>query len=209
VSMVSEPEDADTPEARRSRLGRFHDQSRLGRFHDRALGRGVISVVVTVLVVCITGWNLPGHSALRTDVRGRIEPLVNALAIDQGWGVFAPNPSRTSMILTAEVEFADGSMEVFEFPDGDPLIGAYREFRWRKLERRFIADDGWRSLRAPTARWVAAQLATPARPVTSVTLVRYKAPTPKAGSGAERVYERDDFHVEHFDPPVGLPGSAP
>ncbi len=175
----------------------------MGWFHTSVGGRLLVSALLVLLSVCIVGWNLPGQSEVRSDIRAKIRPVVYTLGIDQGWGVFAPNPSKTSVIVEAEVAFSDGTTERFEFPDGDPFIGAYREFRWRKLERRFRTDSSWTSLRSPTAEWIARQFVSSERAVTSVTLVRYLARTPRAGSDDERVYERDDFYTKTFNPPLG------
>jgi hypothetical protein len=174
----------------------------LGWFQSSTMGRGLLSIVLMVLVACVIGWNLPGDSSVRDDVRSTIEPVVHALGIDQGWAVFAPNPSKTSVVVEAEVTFADGSTALYQFPSGDAFIGGYREYRWRKLERRFRTDNSWTSLRAPTTEWIASQFASPEHPVTEVALVRHLARTPELTSGDDHVYEREEFYKKVFDPPV-------
>jgi hypothetical protein len=90
------------------------------------MGRGLLSIVLMVLVACVIGWNLPGDSSVRDDVRSTVEPVVYALGIDQGWAVFTHNPSKTSAAVEAEVTFADGSTALYQSPSVDPFIGGYR-----------------------------------------------------------------------------------
>lgn len=172
-----------------------------GFFVETPLGRAVVSALVAVLAVTIIGWNLP-HSVfgyeLRDASRSQLRPVVDRLALNQGWEVFAPNPSSTSIAVTADVTFADGSTTVFEFPDGEPFLGALREYRWRKWERRIRLEDNsglWR----PTADWIARQLSEPDNIVTEVQLVRHFARMEVAGEpGAfttvdfERAYTYDE-----------------
>ncbi|MGI9600373.1 MAG: hypothetical protein ACR2QE_00690, partial [Acidimicrobiales bacterium] len=97
---------------------------------------------------------------------------VNRLAMNQGWEVFAPNPSSTTIAVTADVTFADGTTTVYEFPDDEPVIGALREYRWRKWERRIRLEDN-SGLWKPTADWIARELSQPDNIVVEVQLVRH------------------------------------
>lgn len=168
-----------------------------GRLLDSRLGRLVLSVVLAAFVFTLVAWNLP-PSEVRSRLRPELRPVVNALGIDQNWGVFSPNPSTTSVAVEADVTFADGTVERYRFPDGEPLFGAYREYRWRKYERRVRLDDQ-RGLWRPTAEWIARQYAD--REVTEVVLVRLLSRTPEPGSGDARVWESDEFYTYRPPPP--------
>ena len=61
-----------------------------------------------------------------------------------------------SLAVEADVYRRDGTVERYTFPHGDPVIGAYREYRWRKWERRVRLDRN-DHLWDRTARWVADQ----------------------------------------------------
>ncbi len=166
------------------------DDPELGWFAGSIAGRVVASAVLAFVVLALIIWNLPS-SELRNELRPGVRPVVYALALDQSWSVFAPNPTTTSIAVEADVTFADGRVERFVFPDGDPFIGAYREYRWRKWERRVRLDDRselWR----PTAEWVARQYD---EPVARVVLVRHFSETPEPGSGIDRQWSS----VEFFD----------
>jgi hypothetical protein len=166
-----------------------------GWFAGSSSGRVVASVVLGFLTVALVIWNLPS-SELRNELRPGVRPVMHALALDQSWSVFAPNPTTTSIAVEADVTFADGRVERFVFPEGDDFFGAYREYRWRKWERRVRLDDRsemWR----PTAEWVARQFD---EPVTRVVLIRSFSETPEPGSGTERVWTSVEFFDHVIDP---------
>lgn len=159
--------------------------TRAGRF---ALSLGLVALLASVLV-----WNLPQENRLRQDLVPTVRPVVNALGLNQRWELFSPNPSRVSVGVHAVVRFADGSETVYELPDGEPFVGALREYRWRKLERR-IRLDSRRDLWRPTARWIAGRFDDdPA--VVSVTLVRRFSTTPEPGTDDPRVWEESEFYT--------------
>ena len=75
---------------------------------------------------------------------------------------------------------------------GDDFVGAYREYRWRKWERRIRLDRNdhlWR----PTAQWVADRYEDQGT-VERVVLIRIFSDTPEPGSGDERVWETIEFY---------------
>lgn len=158
-------------------------------------GRFVLSVAMALLCITLVIWNLP-RSEVRSELRPIVRPAVYALAIDQSWAVFAPNPTTVSLAVEADVYLADGSIDRYRFPHGDDLIGAYREYRWRKWERRIRLDDNSRLWR-PTAEWIAEQYDDR---VVKVVLVRIFSDTPEPGSGEDRVWETVEFYTLDLDP---------
>lgn len=161
-----------------------------GWFHDSLPGRLVLTAVFAFLVYTLVVWNLPS-SEIRGELRPGLRPVVNAVAIDQSWSVFAPNPTTVSLAVEADVYLVSGEVVRHRFPHGDDVIGAYREYRWRKWERRIRLDSNdhlWRS----TAQWVADRYADdgPER----VVLIRIFSDTPEPGSGDERVWETVEFY---------------
>lgn len=165
----------------------------LGFFHSTCAGRFLLGVLSVALVAVLLGWNIPDPD-VRETAHDRLRPVVNALVINQGWGVFAPNPTRTSARVYAEVTFDDGSTTVYDFPDSGVFIGALREYHWRKLERRLRQDDN-SSLWRPTAMWIADELTAGGRTVIEVDLMRRQARTPDAGSGDPLVWKIERFHT--------------
>jgi hypothetical protein len=178
------------------------DEPDLGWFAGTKQGRVVLSIVLGLLAFTLVVWNLPA-SEVRSQIRPTLRPVVNALAIDQRWSVFAPNPTTVSLAVEADVYLADGTVERYRFPHGDDLIGAYREYRWRKWERRVRLDSN-DHLWEPTALWVAERY--PAGQVDQVVLVRTFSDTPEPGSGDERVWDAAEFFTLDL---VDTDGSAP
>lgn len=158
-------------------------------------GRIVLSTLLAFLAFTLVVWNLP-DSEIRSEVRPSLRPVVNAMAIDQSWSVFAPNPTTLSLAVEADVYLRGGELVRYQFPHGDDFIGAYREYRWRKWERRVRLDSNdhlWR----PTAQWVADQF--PEGSVEQVVLVRNFSDTPEPGSSEERVWDSYEFFTLEFE----------
>jgi hypothetical protein len=130
------------------------------------VGRALISGFLLVSLVVILALNLPLSELTR-----RLMPLANPYrtinGVEQGWGVFAPNPRTHILEWYARIEFSDGSVDVWRAPD-DP----FSVHRWSNLMEFFVL---W-SLRGGSpesiARYVARQVATEGREPSRVTFVR-------------------------------------
>jgi hypothetical protein len=112
--------------------------------------------------------------------------------------LFAPDPSALSVEVTARITFDDGATEVFRFPDGDPFIGALREYRWRKFEARLRSGYS-ESMRRPTAEWIAREASTGERKVTKVVLVQSVSRTPTPGIDEKRTWRTFEFYTLEID----------
>jgi hypothetical protein len=71
-------------------------------------GRLAIGAFVLAVVVCLVANALPDTPVTRPLGRP-VASLFRVTGLGQGWGVFAPNPRRLQIDLSARVEFADGS----------------------------------------------------------------------------------------------------
>ena len=165
----------------------------MGRLHDSGWGKGLLTVLLGGLVFLLIGWNLP-KSPTRTEFRDSVDPIFTTFGLRQGWEVFSPNPSSTSIRVEGRVTYDDGSVDSYDFPGGDPFLGALREYRWRKYERRVRLDSN-RGLWRPTAEYIADQMRVDDKQVVEVVLVRHFSSTPKPGSDEERVWEQADFYT--------------
>jgi hypothetical protein len=143
------------------------------RVERSGVGRAAISVFVVVTLVGIVGINLPG-SVLRTDLLKPGQPYLNAVGLDQDWALFAPDPRRTAIGLQAVVRYDDGTSATWTIPQDDPVIGTYRDYRWRKWMENVIMDLN-RSLWRAAALWAAREEARTDRREFDVTLVRLEA----------------------------------
>ncbi|NNE95855.1 MAG: hypothetical protein HKN24_07490 [Acidimicrobiales bacterium] len=165
-----------------------------GWFVDTRLGRVLLSGLAAACVYFLVVWNLP-DSEIRDQLRPPLAPTVRAAGIGQDWGVFAPNPVSTSYRVEADVTFDDGTVERYQFPDGDPWVGAYREFRWRKYESRVRRDENRRRWK-PTAEWIRRQYADDV--VVGVDLIRLSRPVPEPGTGEQTEWTEESFYELRF-----------
>lgn len=142
------------------------------------LGQGVISALVIFVVLIGVVWNLP-DSPLRAVFVANVQPVANAAGLDQGWGVFAPNPPRQLTYLTVTVTTVSARTFTWKRPATDPVLRHYWVYRWRKLDENLERTQG---IRKQFADWVAGQLTTPQDPPARVKMTaRLVALVPPGG----------------------------
>lgn len=161
-------------------------------FEESDFGRRVISGFIVLTVVSIAAWNLPA-SELRGVLRPVLSPYVTTVGLNQSWRLFAPNPTRTSRELYAEVGYADGSKAVWRPPDG-VLLDSYRTYRWRKWAAE-LRKDSSEEMWEPAAVFIAGETVRDGEVPTSVTLVRRWMKVPELGSGEEGVWREYAFYT--------------
>jgi hypothetical protein len=152
------------------------------RVEGTRAGRLVISAFVVVVLAGIAFSNLPDGALQRSGAR-LTQPYVDALGLDQKWRMFAPIPRNEVLYLEARVRHAGGRVSVWRPPKEDPLVGAYRDYRWRKLVEHAVPAGGvWPRLLPAIAHYAARQEGD--HPV-SVTLVQRSADVlpPDRGGG--------------------------
>lgn len=139
------------------------------RLTDSRVGRAVVAIGVIVMAFFVIAPNMP-PSAVRDDV-DVLWAIAEDAGLAQDWGVFSPIPRDQSLDVRARITYADGSTVIWEVPDLDPMIGAYREYRWNKWQERVrldARDDLW----DPTAAWIADQHRRDGDLPITVTLIR-------------------------------------
>ncbi len=132
-------------------------------------GRIVVVTIVAVLAVWIVGPNLPA-GPMRSEIDALWKPA-DELGLSQDWGVFSPDPRNQSLDVRAIVRFDDGSAVIWDVPELDPIIGAYREYRWQKWQER-VRLDASDALWEPTAEWIAEEHRRDGELPVEVVLVR-------------------------------------
>jgi len=148
-------------------------------FETSKVGRALTLILVAAILFTLTVWNLP-DSHIKDQLRPPLRPVVWAVGLDQNWGVFAPNPRSIGLDLHAEVDFADGSIEIWRPPAaGEQLLAPWRVYRWRKWIENVRSDDNQR-LWEPAARFVANEMTEAGKNPTQIRLVRrwYDLPAP-------------------------------
>lgn len=157
-----------------------------------ALARGAISLVLVVLLTGVVAWSLP-DSPIRRTLLAPLRPLILAVGLDQDWTVFSPNPGDLSFEVEGIVTFTDGTSELFRPFKGDPIVGEFRGYRWRKWSRRIRRDASKRHWE-PTARYLADRYSKEDRTVSSVVLRRRWSRSPEPGTSEPRVWNEYDFY---------------
>lgn len=133
-------------------------------------GRACISVLILLIVSGSLLWNLP-ESELQRRLVPFFRPGMISAGLDQNWEMFSPEPQKDTFVVSAKIEYADGSEAVWRIPRlKDRWISPYRIYRWRKFVEH-VRLDKRSELWEPLARWVARSQANAGLPV-RVTLVR-------------------------------------
>lgn len=65
--------------------------------------------------------HLPLEQPLLKSLYRPVDSYLNFFSLYQTWTMFAPNPSRANVFLTAEVEFMDGTKDTYKFPKASEL----------------------------------------------------------------------------------------
>lgn len=162
------------------------------RFEQSSFGRGVLSTLIVVSLIAIVAINLP-NSDLRQQLLRPAQPYLNAVGLDQNWSLFAPNPRRVVIDVSAAVTYDDGRVAQWTFPHDGALIGAYRDYRWRKWEENLVSPANAGPLWQRAALWAASRETRVGHAVKKVALVERYASleppgvTPSTGPLATRI----------------------
>jgi len=169
------------------------------RLEATGAGQVVLSIFVVLVLLAQISTHLP-DSAIEDALSAPANQVIRVVAMEQAWGVFAPDPRSTSLKLEARVTFEDGTTTTWEVPDG-PRIGAnLRYYRWRKCLER-IRSDSFSGLWRATAEWVAAEHSGGPSPVATVELVRFFRQN--SISGPQPPYEQFTFFTLEVEPEDG------
>ncbi len=140
------------------------------RIESDPIGRAVITGLIIFVLGTLLASNLPA-SGLQNFMANLVRPVRNGVGLDQAWGVFAPDPRSTVYDLEGRITYDDGHTDIWHWPQGDPIVSAYREYHWQKFAEQVRLDDQsglWR----PFAIWLARAHDRTGRHPVSVTLVR-------------------------------------
>jgi hypothetical protein len=120
--------------------------------------RRALSAFVLFHLSALMVWTMP-QCALKASVQGPYRYYVLPLGLWQWWAIFAPDPVRNTMVLSAEVVDARGMRHTYEFPRLAELpwwqkVGRYRQ---PKFTSNLLGDEHKRQ-REFTARHAVRQL---------------------------------------------------
>lgn len=147
------------------------------RVEQSWVGRSVISAFLLITLAFVVAVNL-FDSEIRRDVVRVGRPYLNALGLDQSWGVFAPDPRRTDVDFVARITYADGTKRDWRYPHEGPLFAAYWDYRWRKYAEWMVVYAR-EDLRQPLATWLARKEKARGRdPLRVVLIARWRDVAP-------------------------------
>jgi hypothetical protein len=123
------------------------------RFEGSRAGRYVITAFILVTLVSVGVTILPRTAGIHKRLVSKTQPYLNAIGMDQNWGVFAPNPRREVLELRARLTYKNGQTRTWRPPDSNPFIGATYEYRWRKYVE-FVTDENYKYMWKPMAAFI-------------------------------------------------------
>jgi hypothetical protein len=169
------------------------------RFERTVLGRVLISIFLLVTLVTVLTANLPA-SRLQDDLLKADRLYLYGAGLDQSWEVFAPDPRRETIEVSARVDFADGSHATWRVPTRNPVIGEYTDYRWLKWAE-YVISPVYPELEKPIALYVARRFDSPTRRPTRVTLSNrwYDLEPPDQISPHPRIQERTIYRTRITD----------
>ncbi|MGH2786093.1 MAG: hypothetical protein ACRDJ1_12590 [Actinomycetota bacterium] len=151
------------------------------RLETSGTGRALISGFIIFTLAAMLISNLPSSELRRTGMKV-FRPYLDASGLHQNWNLFAPDPRRTTLQLEARITFDDGTTTVWHPPVGDPFVGVYRTFRWRKWAGNVLSSSG-DGLLEPAADWIAAMHTKDGKTPIAIVLVKRSYVAPALGSG--------------------------
>jgi hypothetical protein len=163
------------------------------RFEGTRAGRYIITAFILVTLVSIAVTILPRSAGIHKKLVPATQPYLNAIGMDQNWGVFAPDPRREVLELRARLGYVNGQTRTWRPPESDPFIGATHEYRWRKLVE-FVTSENYKFTWKPMAAFISRQSKLGGRRPVSVLLERRTREilppghTPRFGPWQETAY---------------------
>ncbi len=173
------------------------------RLESSRIGRVLLSIGILVVLGAVFTWNLP-PSELARKTQPVFQRFFVASGLDQNWSVFAPDPPTVEQNLQARILYDDGTERTWEVPTGDPILGAYWDYRWLKWGEIISAGTNAQQW-LPTAAWIARQETDAGRRPVSVTLVRHLTPRPIGSGGGTPTSV--DFYIHMVDDGAGVPAA--
>lgn len=139
---------------------------------------GISVLIIVMLVVAVVG-SIP-KSTIKATAGQFTTPVALATGLDQGWGVFAPNPPRVTTELEVHVIMRGGEDRVWRL-NADRTLP---EYRWRKLKEGVVK---YKALRPAFAKWVVREVSHDGETPVRVLVVLQTETLPLPGRGEPKI----------------------
>ena len=100
---------------------------------------------------------MPLNEKFFSKVYRPVDTYLSFFSLYQDWMMFAPNPGKTNILLSASVEFDDGSKENYDFPNPQNM-DMFEKYssgeKFRKIISEGIRKDSNRFMWQDTAKFV-------------------------------------------------------
>lgn len=162
------------------------------RLERSQIGEVLISgLIATVLIIAVV-WNLP-DSAIKHSATTTLEPLAAVTGLDQTWQMYAPDPIRRLEYLDIRVTMAGGPDRVWNFHEGDPVLGPYSWYHLQKIKEQVIRQA---NIRAGLARWAVRQVTQPGEHPIRVQMVFRSQDLPPPGQDIPNGWHTETLYDE-------------
>ena len=103
----------------------------------------LISAFILFNFMAMVRVHLPIDTPFFTNLYRPVDHYLRFYSIFQDWLMFAPNPNRTNLEISATIEYEDGSMEKFWFPRSYEY-GVIGKYMHGEKYRKFITEGASR-----------------------------------------------------------------
>jgi hypothetical protein len=99
----------------------------------------VISAFIIFNFLSMIRVHVPMETKFFSAIYIPVDTYLSFFSIYQDWLMFAKNPSRTNSYLTADIEFIDGSVETYKFPNSKDL-NHFDKYKFGERYRKIISE---------------------------------------------------------------------
>jgi hypothetical protein len=144
----------------------------------------IVSAFIIFHLALITCWLFPNHP-IEQAINSTFTNYIVFCGLDQGYGVFAPNPRSINVHLEAVITYADGTVRLWQYPrlERMNLWQKMIKERYRKYGNDNLAWTSDTRLLADLGRYVARLSSDQNHRAAMVSLIRYSIAMPLLPAG--------------------------
>lgn len=102
--------------------------------------KGLISLFIVFNLLIMVRVHLSQNNSIIRNLYRPVDAYLSFFSIYQDWMMFAPDPGKYNSYITAEVEFFDGSQEIYKFPRNRDLT-FIQKYKYGEKYRKFFTES--------------------------------------------------------------------